>query len=42
MDPRLGYGVGGGGRRDDPFKNKKNKTIILMDDFGHGTCKRSA
>lgn len=43
MDPRLGYGVGGGGRRDVPFKNKKkNKTIILMDDFGHGTCKRSA
>lgn len=23
MDPSLGYGVGGGGRRDDPFKNKK-------------------
>lgn len=23
MDPSLGYGVGGGGRRDVPFKNKK-------------------
>lgn len=30
MDPSLGYGVGGGGRRDVPFKKKKKKIKQLF------------